>query len=98
MTKTLVVVGTGLIGSSLAKAALERDVYSTVWAVNRSSDTNSKVLELNIAHRAATYSELDEVMGSLVAGDLVVGAVPVRAHKEVFELIKSVLPLSLIHI
>ena len=96
MANTLVVIGTGLIGSSLAKAALERDVYSNVLAVNRSSDTNSKVLELNIAHRAATYSELGEVMGSLVAGDLVVVAVPVRAHKKVFELIKPVLPKGVI--
>lgn len=96
MASTLVVIGTGLIGSSLAKAAKERAVYDKVWAVNRSDETNKKVIELGIAHQTATYNELGEVLGTLTAGDLVVVAIPVRAHKEVFGLIKPMLPEAVV--
>ncbi len=92
MTKTLVVIGTGLIGSSLSKAAIECNIYDNVWAVNRSDATNIQAKELGIAKNTATYAELGDLMASLVAGDLVVVAIPVRAHRKIFELLKPLLP------
>lgn len=89
---TLVVIGTGLIGSSLAKAARLGNVFQSVHAINRSSETCAEVLALEVADQATTYAELDSVIGSLKAGDLVVIAVPVRAYREIFERLKPLLP------
>lgn len=95
MSKTLVVIGTGLIGSSLAKAAkaaCARSGFETVWAINRSEQTNVDAIKLGVADKTATYAELESVMGSLVAGDLVVVAVPVYVYPSIFESLKPLLP------
>ena len=71
------VVGTGLLGGSLALAVRERGVAREVVAIVRRSEAQREIVKLGIADRA----ELD--LGAGVAGaDLVVLASPVHAMPE----------------
>ncbi|UTW46044.1 bifunctional prephenate dehydrogenase/3-phosphoshikimate 1-carboxyvinyltransferase [bacterium SCSIO 12696] len=70
----LVVIGLGLIGGSLAKAARERDCCSQVIGVVRNQHTCQRALELGVVDRSVT--SLADVASELGAGDAVVIAVP----------------------
>ena len=96
MSQSLVVLGTGLIGGSLGKAACAFAEFDTVWAVNRLAHTNDLAIELGVADKAATYDELETVAKTLSAGDIVVVAVPVGVYQAVFELLKPLLPSGVV--
>lgn len=96
MSSNLVVIGTGLIGSSLAMSAKRRSLFDTVWAVNRSESTNEQALAMGVADKAATHAQIDEVLSSLNVADVVVIAVPVRTYQSIFEKIKPSLPVGVV--
>lgn len=93
---TLLVIGTGLIGGSLAMAARQSGRYSQVHAINRSAATNERVLALGVADTAGLYSDLPDRVATLKANDIVVAAVPVRAYQQVFSLLKDDLPKGVV--
>ncbi len=70
----LLVIGLGLIGSSLAKAARDRGLCNEVIGISRSPDTLAKALKANIVDRVA--SRIEDVSGELGEGDVVVIGVP----------------------
>lgn len=88
----LVVLGSGLIGGSLAMAARQRSVAATVSVVNRSMASSQSAVEQGAADCAYTYDQLTKVLKQLSAGDLVVVAVPVNSYQSVFERIGGDLP------
>lgn len=73
-------------------AAKRRSLFDMVLAVNRSDSTNQQVLQMGVADKAATYSELEDVLPTLKAGDIIVVAVPVCAYQSIFEKIQPYLP------
>ena len=79
----LVVIGLGLIGSSLALAARQQGLAAQVVGISRRDSTLELALEAGIIDRAE--QDLEAVASELKAGDLVVIGVPT-------------LTLSLIHI
>jgi cyclohexadieny/prephenate dehydrogenase len=70
----LALVGTGLIGSSIARAARARGVARTIVATARSEATRKRVVELGIADQVVT-TNAEAAKGS----DLVIVCVPVGA-------------------
>ena len=96
VSQNLVVIGTGLIGSSLAKAAKQAGAFETVWAINRSEKTCEQAETLGVADRALTYEQLPEVATMLQDGDIVVVAVPVSVYQSIFEQLKPLLPEAVV--
>lgn len=92
MSQNLVVIGTGLIGSSLAKAAKATGAFDTVWAINRSAETCEQVKALGVADQAVTYEQLPQVIDQLGEDDIVVVAVPVSIYESIFFQLKPLLP------
>ena len=79
----LVVVGLGLIGSSLALAARQRGLASEVIGVSRRSSTLDMALQAGVIDRVA--SSLAELSGELGQGDLVVIGVPTLTVPQVLD-------------
>lgn len=92
MIQNLVVLGTGLIGSSIAKAAKQANFCNRVWAVNRSAATAAQAASLDIADHSKTYHELGEIISQLTAGDIVLVAVPMGVYQSVFAQLAPMLP------
>lgn len=80
----IALVGLGLIGSSIARAARHRNLARTIVAIDRDDATLARVRELKIA---------DEVTSDLTAGvrdaDLVILCVPVGACEAVAKAMKG---------
>jgi len=72
--RRLLVIGLGLIGGSLAKAARDRGLFAEVIGVSRRPSTLSLAVENGVVDRAET--DLAVALTSLAAGDIVVIAVP----------------------
>lgn len=70
----LLVIGLGLIGSSLAKAARDQGLCNEVIGISRSPNTLTKALKANVVDRVA--SRIEDVAGELGEGDVVVIGVP----------------------
>lgn len=70
----LVIVGLGLIGSSLAIAAREQGLAKTVIGISRRTSTLELALELGVIDRAC--ESLESLASELDFGDLVVIGVP----------------------
>ena len=68
----LAIIGTGLIGSSIARAARAQGAVRTIVATSHSSQTRKRIKELGIADEVAE-TNAEAVKG----GDLVVVCVPV---------------------
>jgi cyclohexadieny/prephenate dehydrogenase len=74
----LALIGVGLIGSSIARAARMQGVVGSIVATARSAATRQRVVELGIA------DEVVETNAAAVAGaDIVIACVPVGACAEV---------------
>lgn len=71
------VIGLGLIGGSLAKAARERGLCSEVIGVARRAETCEQAVALGVVDRAVIA--LDQVSTELADGDVVMIAVPTLA-------------------
>jgi cyclohexadieny/prephenate dehydrogenase len=70
----IVLIGMGLIGSSLARAIKDRKLAGKVTAVDASADVTRRVKELGIADKALT-----DAKKAVVDADLVILCVPVGA-------------------
>ncbi len=70
----LLVVGLGLIGGSLARAARLQGLCREVRGVSRSPDTLVKAVEQGVVDR--TFSRLEEAVADLGEGDVIVVGVP----------------------
>ncbi|WP_373296178.1 bifunctional prephenate dehydrogenase/3-phosphoshikimate 1-carboxyvinyltransferase [Marinobacter zhanjiangensis] len=81
----MAVIGLGLIGGSLARAARESGLVGQVLAADRSEDELARGTELGVIDG---YGPIEEVVSG---ADLVVVAVPVRATHEVLEQIRPFL-------
>jgi len=92
----LVVLGTGLIGGSVAKSAREAGVVNNVIVLNRQIETSNRAVTLGIADTAKDYSHLAEVCESLGQGDLVLVAVPIYTYARIFERLADLLPAGVI--
>ena len=92
----LVVLGSGLIGASLAKAAKERAVAAHVVVVNRRAETGEIAVNTGVADAGYSYEQLSSLLAGLGAGDLVVVAVPVHSYQGVFGQIANQLPESVL--
>jgi cyclohexadieny/prephenate dehydrogenase len=69
---TLAIIGPGLIGSSIMRAAHAQDAVRTIVATSRSPETRKRVLELGIADRVVETNEQ-----AVEGADLVIVCVPV---------------------
>ena len=69
---TMAIIGTGLIGSSIMRAARARGAVRTIVATSRSPETRKRVVELGIADEVVNTNE-EAVRGA----DLVIVCVPV---------------------
>ncbi len=74
----LVIVGLGLIGSSIARAARARTIARTVVAVDRDEAVLERVRALNLADEATT-----DGVAAVAGADLVILCVPLGAYGEV---------------
>ncbi len=92
----LVVLGSGLIGGSVAKSAREAGVVNNVIVLNRQIETSDRAVALGIADIAKDYSQLAEVCGSLGQGDLVLVAVPIYSYASIFDQLADLLPAGVI--
>ena len=79
----LVVIGLGLIGSSLAVAARDRGLAAQVIGISRRQSTLEIALQNGVVDRCA--GSLEEIAGELEAGDIVVIAVPTLSVPAVLE-------------
>jgi cyclohexadieny/prephenate dehydrogenase len=82
MFKQVTIIGFGLIGSSLARAIIEKKLADTIICVDRDKDVCDKVLALGLADDATT----DPALG-VPGSDLVILCVPVGVMGEVAEAI-----------
>jgi len=88
----LVILGSGLIGASLAKAAKQRGAVKSVTVVNRVLETSLKAIDLCVADEAKTYEDLPDVLTQLASGDIVVICVPVKSYSLVFKQLTNFVP------
>lgn len=94
--KNLVVLGSGLIGGSVAKAARQSGVVKKVTVLNRRLETSERAVALGIADEGYDYSHLATVCAGLTKGDLVLVAVPVYTYANIFEQLDDMLPAGVI--
>src|SRR6476660_6743687 len=69
---TLAIIGPGLIGSSIMRAARAQDAVRTIVATSRAPETRKRVLELGIADKVVETNEQ-----AVEGADLVIVCVPV---------------------
>ena len=78
----MAVIGLGLIGGSLARAARQSGLVGTVVAADRSDDELALGVELGVIDGHGSVAE------AVAGADLVVVAVPVRATRDVLAAIR----------
>lgn len=79
----LLVIGLGLIGGSLAQAARQRGLCCEVRGVSRSAETLVKAVEQGVVDRV--FTDLEEAVADLGAGDVVVVGVPTLSVSAILE-------------
>ena len=85
----LLVVGLGLIGGSLAKAARERGLCREVIGSSRNPDTLSKALASGVVDRVIT--DIGDVAGDLGEGDVVLVGVPTLTVPDIMHQLQPLL-------
>lgn len=90
--RQLIVIGLGLIGGSLAKAARQRAVCEKVLGIAQSEEVCQRALELGIVDAATT--QLNDYIPSMAAGDVLFIAVPTLAVKQVLAQVAQSVPPS----
>ncbi|AFU97725.2 bifunctional prephenate dehydrogenase/3-phosphoshikimate 1-carboxyvinyltransferase [Simiduia agarivorans] len=94
VVNTLVVVGLGLIGSSLAAGLKQRGRVGRVLGVARRTETLQEAQSMGIIDAGAL--SLSELSGELVPGDVVFISVPTLAVESVLDECKACLPAGII--
>ena len=85
--KRLVVIGIGLIGGSLAKAAKERGLCDAVIGIARRQQTCVDAVRLGVVDQA--FTDLAEISPALGLGDIVFISVPTLAVEDTLTDIKA---------
>lgn len=80
MFKQITIIRFGLIGSSIARAILNKNLCETLICCDQSEDVCTKVRELELAHH--TYTDASQ---SVKGSDLIILAVPVGAMRATME-------------
>ncbi|MEH6617420.1 MAG: bifunctional prephenate dehydrogenase/3-phosphoshikimate 1-carboxyvinyltransferase [Porticoccus sp.] len=88
----LVVIGLGLIGSSLAKAARDRGLCQEVIGCSRSPETLVKAMKAGVVDRVV--DSIESVAGELGDGDLVVIGVPTLTVPAIVRQLQPILSQS----
>ncbi|MEH6469304.1 MAG: prephenate dehydrogenase/arogenate dehydrogenase family protein, partial [Porticoccus sp.] len=88
----LVVIGLGLIGSSLAKAARDRGLCQEVIGCSRSPETLVKAMKAGVVDRVV--DSIEAVAGELGDGDLVVISVPTLTVPAIVRQLQPILSQS----
>ena len=78
MINNLLIIGCGLIGSSLARAIKKNNLSEKIVSSNRSDSINKKVIELNIVDESS--SDTKKIVHN---SDLVVIATPLSSYKDI---------------
>ncbi|MGR7995295.1 prephenate/arogenate dehydrogenase family protein [Xanthobacter sp. ZOL 2024] len=76
----LVVIGAGLIGSSIARAVREKELATTVVVADSDTAVCARVRELGFAHEVT-----EDLAAAATGADLVIACVPVGASRAVAE-------------
>ena len=87
--KRLLVIGLGLIGGSLAKAAKDRNLYDQIIGSSRSCATLDEALTAGIIDKAV--ESIEDIATEMGSEDLVVIAVPTLAVPSVIAQLQSLL-------
>ncbi|MDI9408907.1 MAG: prephenate/arogenate dehydrogenase family protein [Candidatus Pacebacteria bacterium] len=88
----VVIIGYGLIGSSLARVILRDNLASELVCVDGSAEVRAKAMELKIAHRAT-----DDLATEAAIADLIIIATPIGAVRQIAEVLgKVVRPATVI--
>lgn len=85
----LLVVGLGLIGGSLAKAARERGLCAEVIGSSRNTETLEKALANGVVDRVVT--SLEDIAGELGKGDVVLIGVPTLTVPDIVNQLQAIL-------
>ena len=83
------IIGVGLIGSSIARAIKKNKLASKIVSSNRSDNTNKKIINLNIVDQAS--SDTKKIVRD---SDLVIIATPLSSYKNVILKIRNSLKKS----
>lgn len=86
--RTLWVIGLGLIGSSIAKAARDRQLCEKVIGSSRNPETLSKALDLGVVDSVGT---IDAIAPTLGEGDVVVMGVPTLTVPAILRVLEPLL-------
>ncbi len=86
----LLIIGLGLIGGSLAKAARERGLCREVLGISRSPETCQQALKTGVVDRV--LGSVEQAAGELTAGDIVVIGVPTLAVSKVLSELARIFP------
>jgi cyclohexadieny/prephenate dehydrogenase len=82
----LALVGCGLIGSSIARAARQQYAVRSIVATSRSDNTRRRIIELGFADRVVETSA-----AAVEGADLVILSIPLAAYAEVIQQIAPLL-------
>jgi cyclohexadieny/prephenate dehydrogenase len=82
----ITLIGMGLIGSSIARAAREKSLCTRITAVDQSADVRSRVVELGLADVTT-----DNIQDGVRGADLVILCVPVGANGSVAATMRNAL-------
>ena len=84
MFKKICIIGCGLIGSSLARAAKKNKLAEKIVSSNRTEEINKKVIQLKIIDEASSDTEK-----MVVNADLVIIASPLSSYENIILKIKD---------
>lgn len=90
--RQLVVIGLGLIGGSLAKAAKQRRLCRRVIGIARREEVCVQAVELGVVDHATT--SLESIADSLGEGDVIFIAVPTLSIRKILEQVRACVPAS----
>jgi 3-phosphoshikimate 1-carboxyvinyltransferase len=83
LARRLIVIGLGLIGGSLAKAAKERGLVSQVIGINRSADSLEYALNAGVIDQA--FQSVEEALADCTDQDIILLGVPVLSMGPVLQ-------------
>ncbi len=83
--KNIVIIGTGLIGCSLALALKEHNIANNIAGIDISLEHLKQALELNIINAYAQYDDFNNIEPLLQTADWIVLCIPVGAMPDAFK-------------
>lgn len=90
--RQLIVIGLGLIGGSLAKAAKQRGICTKVIGIARRDQVCEQAIELGVVDHATT--QLEDLVPSMAEGDVIFIAVPTLSVRKILQQVAACVPSS----